>query len=106
MKAIVYERYGSPDALELRDVEVPAVTDDGVLVRVCAASTNPDDWHFMRGKPLFTRLMVGQFKPKAHSLGADLAGEVETVGRDATLGGRPRNDTSTSSGTARGQAQR
>ncbi len=51
MKAIVYERYGSPDVLELRNVEKPAVTDDGVLVRIRAASANPYDWHFMRGKP-------------------------------------------------------
>jgi NADPH:quinone reductase-like Zn-dependent oxidoreductase len=41
MKAIVYERYGSPDVLELRDVEKPSVTDDGVLVRIRAASANP-----------------------------------------------------------------
>ncbi len=84
MKAIVYERYGSPDVLELRDVEVPAVTDDGVLVRVRAASANPYDWHFMRGKPLFARAMFGWFKPKSHAFGADLAGEVEAVGEDVT----------------------
>jgi len=84
MKAIVYERYGSPDVLEFRDIEKPAVTDDGVLVRIRAASTNPYDWHFMRGKPLFTRLMFGLLKPKVHSLGADLAGEVEAVGKDVT----------------------
>jgi NADPH:quinone reductase-like Zn-dependent oxidoreductase len=41
MKAIVYEKYGSPDVLELRDIEVPSVSDDGVLVRVHAASANP-----------------------------------------------------------------
>ena len=84
MKAIVYERYGSPDILELRDVEKPSVTDDGVLVRIRAASTNPYDWHFMRGKPLFTRLMFGLFRPKDHRLGADLAGEVEAVGKSVT----------------------
>jgi len=84
MKAIVYERYGAPDVLELRDVEKPAVTDDGVLVRIRAASTNPYDWHFMRGKPLFTRLMFGLVRPKDHRLGADLAGEVEAVGKDVT----------------------
>ena len=50
---------GCPDVLELRDIEVPSVSDDGVLVRVRAASTNPYDWHFMRGKPLFMRLMFG-----------------------------------------------
>ncbi len=84
MKAIVYERYGSPDVLEFRDVEKPGVTDDGVLVRIRAASTNPYDWHFMRAKPLFTRAMFGWFRPKDHRLGADLAGEVEAVGKDVT----------------------
>jgi NADPH:quinone reductase-like Zn-dependent oxidoreductase len=84
MKAIVYERYGSPDVLELRDVERPSVTDDGVLVHIRAAATNPYDWHFMRAKPLFTRLMFGLFRPKDHRLGADLAGEVEAVGKDVT----------------------
>ncbi len=84
MKAIVYEKYGSPDVLELSDIDKPAVTDDGVLVRIRAASANPYDWHFMRGKPYFTRLMFGLFKPKAHGLGADLAGEVEAVGKDVT----------------------
>jgi NADPH:quinone reductase-like Zn-dependent oxidoreductase len=84
MKAIVYERYGSPDVLELRDINKPSVSDDGVLVRVRAASTNPYDWHFMRGKPYFTRLMFGFPRPKAPGLGADLAGEVEAVGKDVT----------------------
>jgi len=84
MKAIVYERYGSPGVLELTDIEVPSVSDDSVLVRIRAASANPYDWHFMRGKPLFTRLMFGLLKPKVHSLGADLAGEVEAVGKDVT----------------------
>jgi NADPH:quinone reductase-like Zn-dependent oxidoreductase len=84
MKAIVYERYGSPDVLELRDIDRPSVSDDGVLVRIRAASANPYDWHFMRGKPYFTRLMFGLFKPKAHGLGADLAGEVEAVGKAVT----------------------
>ncbi|MDD5263434.1 MAG: NAD(P)-dependent alcohol dehydrogenase [Candidatus Bipolaricaulis sp.] len=84
MRAIVYERYGSTDVLELRDVEKPSVADDGVLVRIRAASTNPYDWHFMRAKPLFTRAMFGWFKPKDHRLGADLAGEVEAVGKDVT----------------------
>jgi len=84
MKAIVYERYGSPDVLELRDVDKPCVTGDGVLVRIRAASTNPYDWHFMRAKPLFTRAMFGWFRPKDQRLGADLAGEVEAVGKDVT----------------------
>lgn len=84
MKAIRYERYGSPEVLELREVEKPALTDDGVLVRIRAAATNPYDWHFMRAKPLFTRLMFGLLRPKDPRLGADLAGEVEAVGKNVT----------------------
>ncbi len=84
MKAIVYEKYGSPDVLQLRDVEKPAVADDSVLVRARAASANPHDWHFMRGKPLVMRAMFGWFRPKNDRLGADSAGEVEAVGKDVT----------------------
>jgi NADPH:quinone reductase-like Zn-dependent oxidoreductase len=58
--------------------------DDGLLVRIRAASASPYDWHFMRGRPLFARAMFGWFKPKSHALGADLAGEVEAVGKDVT----------------------
>jgi NADPH:quinone reductase-like Zn-dependent oxidoreductase len=65
MKAIRFDRYGSPDVLELRDVEVPAVGDDELLVRVRAASVNPLDWHFMRGMPYLVRLMAGLSQPKA-----------------------------------------
>lgn len=54
------------------------------MVRIRAASANPYDWHFMRAKPLFTRLMFGLFRPKDHRLGADLAGEVEAVGKAVT----------------------
>jgi len=51
MKAIVCLRYGSPDVLELQDVEKPIVNDDDVLIRVHAAAMNPLDWHSMTGKP-------------------------------------------------------
>jgi NADPH:quinone reductase-like Zn-dependent oxidoreductase len=84
MKAIVFDRYGSPDVLELRDVEVPMPKDDQVLVRVHAASVNPLDWHRLRGQPLFMRGSEGWRAPKNPQLGADLAGTVEAVGRDVT----------------------
>jgi NADPH:quinone reductase-like Zn-dependent oxidoreductase len=93
MKAIVYERYGPPDVLELREIDKPAVTDDDVLVRIRAASTNPYDGHFMRGKPYFTRPMFGLLKPRVHGLGADLAGEGVTrfrVGDGARHALQPR----------------
>ncbi|MBC2727788.1 NAD(P)-dependent alcohol dehydrogenase [Desulfosporosinus sp.] len=83
MKAIVYYNYGSPDVLELKEVEKPTPKDNEVLVKVYAASVNYADWGFMRGKPFLVRLMgSGLFKPKNKILGADIAGRVEAVGRN------------------------
>ena len=83
MKAIVYEKYGSPDVLHLKEVEKPIPKDDEVLIRVHAASINSLDWHFLRANPFFIRLMAGGFlKPKNAILGVDVAGQVEAVGRN------------------------
>ena len=83
MKAIIYTKYGPPDVLQLKEVGKPAPKDNEVLVKVHAASVNPLDWHFMRGQPFLVRLMVGGLlKPKKKILGADIAGRVETVGRN------------------------
>jgi 2-desacetyl-2-hydroxyethyl bacteriochlorophyllide A dehydrogenase len=85
MKAIVYNKYGSPDVLELKEIDRPAVGDDQVLVRVRAASLNPADWHFMRGAPYLVRLINGLRRPrKATVLASDLAGRVEAVGKNVT----------------------
>ena len=84
MKAMVYDRYGSPAVLELRDVERPDVTDDGVLVRVQAASVNPVDWHMLTGAPYLVRMEAGLRKPKREGLGVDFAGTVEAVGGSVT----------------------
>src|SRR5438046_6698155 len=84
MKAIVYHRYGSPDVLELEDVEKPTPADDQVMIKVCAASVNPFDWHFMRAEPYIGRIMTGLRKPKDTRLGVDVAGQVEAVGRNVT----------------------
>ena len=84
MKAIVYDRYGSPDVLELQEIDTPVAKDDQVLVRVHAASVNPLDWHRMRGEPWFMRGSEGLTKPKNTGLGADVAGRVEAVGRNVT----------------------
>ncbi len=79
MKAIVYHKYGSPDVLELKEVEKPTPKDDEVLVKIHAASLNAYDWHVMRGKPFLVRLMgFGFLKPKKQILGADMAGRVES----------------------------
>ncbi len=84
MKVIVRERYGSPEVLELRDVEKPAVEDDSILVRVRAASINAYDLHMMRGSPSLVRLMAGLRKPKSSAMGVDVAGQVEAVGKSVT----------------------
>ena len=84
MKAIVYTTYGSPDVLQLKDVEKPTPKDDQVLVKVHAASANPADWHLMRAEPFLARLANGLLKPKNTRLGADVAGRVEAVGRNVT----------------------
>jgi NADPH:quinone reductase-like Zn-dependent oxidoreductase len=82
MKAVVRERYGSPDVLELEEVEQPELTDDGVLVRVRAASVNPADWYGVTGRPLVGRPKQGFRKPKSPLLGVDFAGVVEALGKD------------------------
>ncbi|MEU9137742.1 NAD(P)-dependent alcohol dehydrogenase [Streptomyces sp. NPDC048404] len=84
MKAIAQDRYGSPDVLELRDVDTPAVADEEVLVRVHAASVNARDWHLMRGDPYLARLALGVSGPKTRIRGTDFAGRVEAVGRAVT----------------------
>ena len=84
MKAIVNHKYGSPDVLELQDVEKPKPRQDEVLVKIHAASANPLDWHFMRADPFFMRLIAGFLKPRNNILGADIAGKVEAVGKNVT----------------------
>jgi NADPH:quinone reductase-like Zn-dependent oxidoreductase len=81
MKAIVHDRYG-PEGLELRDVDKPVIEDDQVLVRVHASSVNPVEWYGVHG-PVFVRIPTGGLRrPKSPSIGADLAGSVEAVGRE------------------------
>jgi NADPH:quinone reductase-like Zn-dependent oxidoreductase len=82
MKAIVRSAYGSPDVLELQDVEKPDLTDDGVLVRVRAASVNRVDWYALTGRPWIARPLTGLRRPKSPLIGADFAGTVEAVGGD------------------------
>jgi NADPH:quinone reductase-like Zn-dependent oxidoreductase len=83
MRAVVHEQYGPPDVLRNRELEQPVVTDNGVLVRVEAASLNPLDWHGMTGTPYLARL-GGLRRPKDPRLGADFAGTVESVGKAVT----------------------
>jgi NADPH:quinone reductase-like Zn-dependent oxidoreductase len=84
MKAIRYYRYGSPDVLQLREVDKPAIDEDEVLVRVRAASLNPLDLYYLRGSPYIARIQVGLTRPRAKGLGLDMAGTIEAVGGNVT----------------------
>ena len=86
MKAVVQERYGPPDeVLQVREIEKPVVGDGQVLVRVRAASVHPDVWHVVTGRPYVLRLMgAGLRRPKNPVPGTDMAGIVESVGKDVT----------------------
>ena len=84
MKAITYTRYGSPEVLQLAEVEQPTTGANDVLVRVCAASVNAYDWRYVRADPFLVRLIGGLFRPKNQRLGADIAGRVEAVGSAVT----------------------
>jgi len=84
VKAAVYSRYGPPDVVEIRDVEKPVPKDDEVLVEIRAASVNTLDWRLTRGTPRLGRLIIGLRRPKTNLLGRDVAGRVESVGRNVT----------------------
>jgi len=84
MKAAVRDRYGSPDVVELRDVDRPAPSDDQVLVRVRAASVNRADLDGLIPRPSFVRLFIGLRAPRNPRVGCDVAGIVESVGASVT----------------------
>jgi NADPH:quinone reductase-like Zn-dependent oxidoreductase len=84
MKAIAINQYGSPDVLELTEIDKPALKENEVLVRVNAASINAGDIFSMRGSPWLVRFSVGFPKPKNYILGWDIAGRVEAVGENVT----------------------
>ena len=83
MTAIVYEKYGSPDVIQLKDIETPTPKDDEVLIKIHAASVNAYDWHFLTADIFLIRFMGGGLlKPKNTRLGADMAGRIEAVGKN------------------------
>ena len=87
MKAIVQDEYGSPEVLELRDIDKPEIEDNEVLVRVHAAGVDRGVWHLMTGLPFFLRLIIPDLRlraPKTPVPGSDVAGVVEAVGKDVT----------------------
>jgi NADPH:quinone reductase-like Zn-dependent oxidoreductase len=84
MKAIVQSRYGPPDALELKDIDTPVVTDDAVLVQVQAAAVGKGDWLTVQGLPYVARMRYGLPRPKHPVPGFDVAGHIEAAGSKVT----------------------
>lgn len=82
MKAIAFTKYGSPDFLELKEIETPTPNDDEVQIKIHAASINSWDYELLRGKPFGNRAMFGLLKPKIKTLGADIAGRVVAIGKN------------------------
>jgi NADPH:quinone reductase-like Zn-dependent oxidoreductase len=84
MRAVLQDRFGGPEVLEVRDVDVPVPEPGEVLLRVRAAGVNPIDWHYMRGEPLVMRAGEGLRRPKRRILGFEASGTVEAVGSDSS----------------------
>ncbi len=85
MKAIVCTKYGPPEVLQLKEVEKPVPKENEVSIKVYAASLNAYDWHMHRADPFLVRLMGGGLlEPKNKILGADMAGRIESIGRNVT----------------------
>jgi NADPH:quinone reductase-like Zn-dependent oxidoreductase len=84
MKAIVYTKYGSPDVLELKEIEKPRPKDHEVLIKIYATTVETTDAIFRQGNTLSARLFTGLFKPKITIPGGEFAGEIEAVGKDVT----------------------
>jgi NADPH:quinone reductase-like Zn-dependent oxidoreductase len=83
VKAVTYDRYGGPENLRLTEVDTPTLKDNGLLIRVHAVSLNRSDWESLIGSPAYVRI-GGLFKPSMPTLGSDIAGTVEEVGKDVT----------------------
>ena len=80
MKAAVRTKYGLPGDLTIKELSIPLPKDDELLIRVRASTVNRTDCHVLSGKPLLMRLFTGIFSPRAHIIGSDFAGQVESVG--------------------------
>ncbi len=91
MKAIVYRRFGSPDELQLEEVEKPTPKDNEVLIKIHVAAATVGDWRVLRGTPLPVRLMMGPIKPKVKGIPAsDSSATVKAVARNGWRQNKPR----------------
>ena len=85
MKAVIYRKYGSPDVIELQEVENPTPKDDEVLIKVHATTVNRTDTATLRAKPfIIGRLLTGIFKPNKPISGTEFSGEIEAVGKEVS----------------------
>jgi 2-desacetyl-2-hydroxyethyl bacteriochlorophyllide A dehydrogenase len=85
MKAIVFKNYGSPEVLQLKDVEKPIPKDNEILLRVKATAVNSGDVRLRKADPFAVRFFLGLTKPTINILGSVFSGKIESVGKDVTL---------------------
>lgn len=84
MKAVVYTKYGTPEVLQIKDIDIPNPKDNEILLRVYAATVNRTDFATIHAIPFFARIVTGLFKPKQQTPGSEFSGKVERIGKNVT----------------------